>query len=142
MSNEATKIEKLIEAAKIASHKAYAPYSQFKVGAALWSERGIFCGSNVENASYGLSMCAERVAIFNAIGSSATRLEWIVVYTPTKAPTLPCGACRQVLVEFALDAQVMCVCDAEKRVRSSVRDLLPFAFDSEHLFRSQAEGQD
>jgi len=96
-------LAKLSAAAKQASTKAYAPYSKFKVGAAILTQSGkIYTGCNVENASYGLCNCAERTAIFNAVASmeKPLRLACVAVYTPTPKPTAPCGACRQVIYEL------------------------------------------
>src|SRR5271169_5350356 len=92
----------LIAAARQAASHAYCPYSRFHVGAAILTGRGgIFAGCNVENASYGLTICAERNAIFQAVArQGATKIRAVLVYTPTKKPTAPCGACRQVINEF------------------------------------------
>src|SRR4028119_563907 len=95
----------LIEAAHAASARSYAPYSNFRVGAALLTANGeIRTGCNVENASYGLSMCAERVAVFamfaNAVAEDERKIRSVAVVSPDAAPCLPCGACRQVLREF------------------------------------------
>lgn len=121
-------------AAEAARH-AYAPYSRFAVGAAVLCDGGrIHTGANVENASFGLSICAERNAIFRAVADGARRIEAIVVYTPTAGATPPCGACRQVLAEFGADALVVCCSDdaaAERRYR--LAELLPEAFGPQHL---------
>lgn len=93
--------EKLLDAAKKAGENAYAPYSGFKVGAALLTEdNSIFAGCNVENASYGLTMCAERTAVFNAVSAGKRNFAELLIYTQTDIPFYPCGACRQVLSEF------------------------------------------
>jgi cytidine deaminase len=119
----------LTEAARRAARAAYAPYSRFRVGAAVRSVDGaVFAGCNVENASYGLTVCAERNAIFQAIAAGARRIDALVVYTPTPSPTTPCGACRQVLLEFGDDAEVLCVCDGAARERYAAGALLPDAF--------------
>lgn len=125
----------LVTAAVAASKRAYAPYSRFVVGAAVCSSDGrIYTGSNVENASFGLSMCAERSAVFAAVGAGHRRLTTIVIYTPTKTATTPCGACRQVLREFGPGTlAIVCVCDAPERRRFTLQSLLPEAFGPESL---------
>ncbi|MBI4712219.1 MAG: cytidine deaminase [Planctomycetes bacterium] len=92
----------LIKAARESLKHAYAPYSRFRVGAAVLTEKGkIFQGCNIENASYGLTVCAERVAIFNAIASGERHFKVMAITTSGKSPAYPCGACLQVLAEFA-----------------------------------------
>ena len=119
----------LATAAKDASGRAYCPYSHFPVGAAVRARDGaVFAGCNVENASFGLTVCAERNAIFSAVGAGATDLVALVVYTPTTTPVTPCGACRQVLSEFAPDADVVCVCAGAERLAFKAADLLPSGF--------------
>jgi len=101
-------MDKLIAEAKTAREKAYAPYSNFKVGAAVLTIDGkIFIGSNVENSSYGLSICAERAAIFNAVSSGYKKFTKIAVVTDSEPPSSPCGACRQVIFEFGDDIEVI-----------------------------------
>jgi cytidine deaminase len=127
-------VEKLRDAAKNASANAWCPYSQFSVGAALETEDGsIFCGCNVENASSGLSICAERNAIFQAVAQGHHSIRRILVYTPTRKPTTPCGACRQVLSEFGANAEVVCVCDGPDSIHSTLAALLPMSFGAGHL---------
>jgi cytidine deaminase len=127
-------LERLIDAARQASRSAYCPYSHFPVGAALLGGTGaVFGGCNVENASYGLTVCAERNALFHAVAMGETRVQAIVIYTPTGLPTAPCGACRQVLNEFGPDALVISVCDGPETLRSTVRELLPAAFGRQNL---------
>ena len=124
-------LQKLKAAARAAAGRAYAPYSKFRVGAAVLTSTGkIYSGCNVENASYGLTNCAERTAIFNAVsaGGRKTRLACVVVYTPTKTATAPCGACRQVISEFDARARVICLCAGPDRIDTTVAVLLPFAF--------------
>jgi len=124
-------LQKLKAAAKTAAGRAYAPYSKFHVGAAVLTSSGkIYSGCNVENASYGLTNCAERTAIFNAIaaGEKKLRLECVVVYTPTKSATAPCGACRQVIYEFGPKARVISVCAGHEQIDVSIDALLPGAF--------------
>ena len=130
-------LEELKRRAIAASEKAYCPYSHFRVGAAVLTDRGeVFAGSNVENASYGLSICAERNAVFQAVTNGATRLRALVVYTPTPTPTAPCGACRQVISEFSTDAEIVCVCDGADVIRFKPLDLLPDAFGPSNLSRN------
>lgn len=118
-----------------AAHHAYAPYSRFAVGAAVLCPDGsIHAGANVENASFGLSICAERNAIFRAIAAGARAIDAVLVYTPTGQPTPPCGACRQVLAEFGANALVVCCSDdaaSERQFRLGT--LLPDAFGPGHL---------
>lgn len=124
-------LRRLALAARRAAGRAYAPYSRFRVGAALLTATGrIHAGCNVENASYGLCNCAERTAIFSALaaGGPPLRLRCVVVYTPTPRPTAPCGACRQVIHEFGPDARVISLCDGPDRLDQTIHDLLPGAF--------------
>ena len=98
----------LVALADEAREKAYAPYSGFAVGAAvITSDSSVFTGCNVENASYGLSMCAERVAIFSAVAAEHRDIVALAVVTEAEQPLAPCGACRQVLEEFAPNARVI-----------------------------------
>lgn len=128
-------MQELIKQAKDAIQHCYAPYSQFRVGAAILDEAGqIHIGVNVENASYGMTQCAERNAICSAIANGAKSITAVVIYTPTENPTPPCGACRQVIREFASHATVLSVCDSEKRIESTIDDLLPHSFNqAQHL---------
>jgi cytidine deaminase len=129
---------KMIAAAREAAAKAYCPYSRFHVGAAVLTERGeIFSGCNVENASYGLTICAERNAIFQAVARAEGPLviRAAVVFTPTSAPTAPCGACRQVINEFGPDAEVFSVCDGPTVITNRLDELLPDAFGPRNLER-------
>lgn len=124
----------LIRKAQAVSRQAYAPYSRFRVGAAIRTVAGkTFVGCNVENASYGLTCCAERSAIFQMIAAGEKQFECIVIYTPTATPTAPCGACRQVLFEFGPKARVLGVCDANDRIDTTVEELLPLAFGPSNL---------
>lgn len=123
----------LIEAARRVQQEAYAPYSRYRVGAALEAEDGsIYAGCNVENASYGLTMCAERVALGAAVAAGARRFRRVVVVSDSEPPAAPCGACRQVLFEFAPDADVLAV-GPQSSHRWTMRDLLPAAFSSSKL---------
>ena len=126
-------VDGLIDAAEQAQRQAYAPYSRFRVGAAVEGEDGsVFTGCNVENASYGLVMCAERVAIGAAVAAGVRRFRRIAVVSDSEPPAAPCGACRQVIFEFAPDAEVLA-----KGPRSShrwtMRELLPAAFSGSQL---------
>ncbi len=136
MAITSTQASELAVAAREAAAHAYCPYSRFRVGAAVLIDDGrIFRGCNVENASYGLTICAERNAVFQAVSHSAgpTVIEAIVIYTPTPEPTAPCGACRQVVNEFGPDAEVRCVCDGPSELRFRLRELLPAAFGPGNL---------
>jgi len=125
--------EDLIALALEARKKAYAPYSHFLVGAALLAESGqIYTGCNVENASYGLSICAERVALFKAVAAGERRFKAIAVVTETMAT--PCGSCRQVLAEFGEDELQVIVADPEGQMEVyTLGELLPASFTSKHL---------
>ncbi len=126
--------DQLIASAAAARERAYAPYSKFKVGAALKGKSGrVYTGCNVENAAYGPSMCAERTAVFKAVSEGEREFEAIAVVTENGAS--PCGSCRQVMMEFAPD-MVVIIADIQGRARSTtVRDLLPDGFTPEHLPR-------
>jgi cytidine deaminase len=125
---------KLVDLARAAAGRAYCPYSEFRVGAALQARSGaVFAGCNVENASYGLAVCAERNAVFQMVAAGERAFDRVVIYTPTPTPTAPCGACRQVLNEFNPDAEVVSVCDGPEVVRTTVRELLPGAFGPANL---------
>jgi cytidine deaminase len=131
-----TEQSRLVQVAREAAVRAYCPYSRFQVGAVVLTEKGeIHGGCNVENASYGLTICAERNAVFQAVArsSSELRIKAVLVYTPTDTPTSPCGACRQVLNEFGPDAEVICVCDGPEMIRTTLRALLPQAFGPHNL---------
>ncbi len=124
-------LQKLKAAAKTAVGRAYAPYSRFHVGAAILTSSGkIYSGCNVENASYGLTNCAERTAIFNAVsaGEKKLKVECVAVFTPTKTPTAPCGACRQVIHEFGPNARVVSFCAGREEIDVTIGTLLPGAF--------------
>ena len=124
--------EGLIAKAMEAREKAYAPYSDFAVGAALLAKSGrIYTGCNVENASYGLSNCAERTAVFKAVSEGERDFEAIAVVTD-KGVT-PCGACRQVLLEFGEDIQVIVGDETGGYRVFGLQELLPEAFDSHDL---------
>jgi cytidine deaminase len=121
----------LIEAALAAREFAHAPFSQFKVGAAVQDESGrIFTGCNIENISYGLTMCAERVAIFKAVSEGARRFVRIVVGADTDKLTPPCGACRQILWEFCGDAELTLVNLDGKQEQLRLSEIFPRPFDA------------
>jgi cytidine deaminase len=123
----------LVARAREMMARAYAPYSRFPVGAAVEAEDGrVFAGCNVENASYGLTICAERVAVGAAVAGGATRFRRLAVATGVEPPGPPCGACRQVLAEFGLDLEVLAVGPKSER-RWQLRTLLPDAFTRESL---------
>jgi cytidine deaminase len=129
-----TTLRRLEAAARAAARSSYSPYSKFRVGAAVLMGSGkIYAGCNVENASYGLCNCAERTALFTAAAAGERRLRAVVVFTPTLQPTLPCGACRQVLNEFGPDATVVSVCNSARRTATTVSALLPHAFGPANL---------
>jgi cytidine deaminase len=126
----------LAEAARRGAAHAYCPYSHFHVGAAVLTADGrIAWGCNVENASYGLTICAERNAVFQAVAQSdgPTVIRAVVIYTPTAEPTAPCGACRQVINEFGPDAEVRSICDGPRQLRFRLGELLPAAFGPANL---------
>jgi cytidine deaminase len=130
--------ERLVAAARHAAANAYCPYSKFRVGAAVLTASGeIFAGCNVENASYGLTICAERNAIFQAVAKNGGRLEIqaVVVFTPTAEPTAPCGACRQVINEFGPDADILSLCEGTGVISMRASELLPQAFGPRNLGR-------
>ena len=124
----------LIRAARRARRRARATYSGFKVGAALEVADGtVISGCNIENATYGLTICAERVAMFKAISEGHRRFRRIVIVADTVAPTPPCGACRQVLWEFGGDLEVILANLRRETGRYRLGDLLPLAFDGRLL---------
>jgi cytidine deaminase len=126
--------EKLIAAAKMARENAHAKFSNFRVGAALRATSGqIFRGCNVENATYGLTVCAERVAIFKAISEGERKFDSIAVVTDTNSPTPPCGACRQLIWEFCGDVPVVMANLKGKVEVLRMSDLFPKPFDASNL---------
>lgn len=134
--HDAVLAEKAIEASKM----AYAPYSKFHVGAALECADGkIILGCNVENASYGLTNCAERTALFSAIAQGQREFKRIAIFVDTDDFISPCGACRQVLAELAPAAEVLLVNKHRKVKKTTVKALLPLAFGSDDL-KHHAEG--
>ena len=124
----------LADASLAAMKKAYAPYSRFKVGAALRSADGrVFAGCNVENASYGATVCAERNAVASAVVAGARRFDLLAIATRTSPPSPPCGLCRQVLGEFAPDLKILLVNPSGEVVRSKLSKLLSMNFNKNHL---------
>lgn len=123
------KYEELMEQAKMASEKAYAPYSKFKVGACVLTDSGkIYTGCNFENASYGLSICAERNAIGTAIANGETKIKAIAIYSPNMQNCTPCGACRQVIDEFKTDGTVVVTLSDDELLTTPIETLLPGSF--------------
>jgi len=123
----------LVDAAWQAREGAVCPFSGFAVGAAFVDEHGtVFTGANVENASYNLGLCAERVALYHAITHGAGRMIALAITTEAVAPTYPCGACRQALWEFAPHAEILLI-NRSGHVLTTARDLLPHAFDASAL---------
>ena len=123
-------------AARDAQRRAFAPYSKFRVGAAVRMAGEIFEGANVENASYGLAMCAERTAVFAAVLAGARRLEAVAVCTDASPPSSPCGACRQVLLEFASDpaaVTVTAISPSGERRSWTLAELIPDGFSGKEL---------
>lgn len=131
--------EELIERAKEARKRAYVPYSQFAVGAALQAADGrIYLGCNIENASFGLTNCAERTALFKAVSEGKTQFVALAVVADINDPVTPCGACRQVLIEFCpLDMPVILANYTGKQKVTTVSQLLPGAFVKEDLDRAK-----
>lgn len=123
----------LIESAVKAKEKAYAPYSNFKVGAALLGESGrIYTGCNVENASYGLTICAERTACVKGVSSGETKFTHLAVAADLENMTAPCGACRQFLLEFNPKMRILLI-GVDEYIEIELKELLPRAFGPEHL---------
>ncbi len=123
----------LVAAARRARRGAYAPYSRYRVGAAALTSNGtVFSGANVENASYGLSICAERVAIFQAAASGHRKVRAVAVVTDSRKPAAPCGACRQVMAEFGVEVVYLAGVRGVPRTRRFA-DLLPEAFTRRNL---------
>ena len=126
--------DELVEAAADVREKAYAPYSNFKVGAAVETDEGnIYTGCNVESASYGLTVCAERVAIWKGISRGEKRFGRIAVVVDTEELTPPCGVCRQIIWEFCGDVPVILSNLHGKSETVRMSELLPRAFDSKFL---------
>jgi cytidine deaminase len=127
-------MDPLLQAALAVRENAHAPYSNFKVGAAIEDDSGrIHTGCNIENATYGLTLCAERVAVFKAISEGARRFRRIAVAADTGILTPPCGACRQILWEFCGDAELILTNLQNKTETFRLKDLFPRPFDASFL---------
>jgi cytidine deaminase len=127
-------LQEMAKRAKSISENAYCPYSKFRVGAVVLTIDGqMIEGCNVENASYGLTICAERNAIFQMVSRAKQTIAAVVIYTPTPKPSAPCGACRQVINEFGPDALIMSVCDGDDVLKKKLSELLPDAFGPANL---------
>jgi len=126
--------KKLLKIAEEARLKAYVPYSKFKVGAALLTKEGkIYTGCNIENASFGLTICAERVAIFKAVSEGSTQFEALAVICDSSKPCFPCGACRQIISEFGNETSII-ISNLKGKIKiSNINELLPDAFGKEDL---------
>jgi cytidine deaminase len=133
--------EELIQEAEKARLRAYAPYSKFKVGAALLTKTGkVYTGANVENGAYGLTVCAERAAVLKAVNEGDKDFVKIAVVADKNPPVTPCGPCRQVLSEFAKDMKIVCA-NLQGRVnRYTLRELLPQAFGKRSTDRADENG--
>lgn len=132
--------EQLIKVAALARERAYAPYSKYKVGAAIRTKRGkIHSAANVENASYGLTVCAERCAVFAAVAAGDTK-DYDAIAIVIDGPELPspCGPCRQVLWEFSPDTRVLLGTTGGLRAATTLRELLPDAFGPDSLGRGRS----
>ena len=131
-----TTYKKLVEIAKNAAQHSYSPYSKFRVGAAVLTKTGkIYRGTNVENASYSLTICAERVALSTAVSDGEREFEAIAVYTETVQPSTPCGACRQFMAEFG-DFKILLVSSSGQIHETTVHELLPMEFSAKDLRNS------
>ena len=120
--------KELLEAALAARERAYAPYSKFLVGAAVRAESGkIYTGCNVENASYGLTVCAERNALFSAVGAGERKFTALCVVGDTQEPISPCGACRQVMAEFKVPCIILANLKGDVK-EYTLEELLPYGF--------------
>jgi cytidine deaminase len=136
-------IEQLVEAARGASRNAYCPYSGFAVGAALLTTDGrVFTGCNVENASYGLTVCAERNAVGQMVAAGGRGILAVAVYASSNSAPRPCGACLQVLSEFGPEARVIAVCAGDDRLEGTLAGLLPEPFRPSALERVEGKGTD
>jgi len=125
---------KLVDLAMEAMAKSYSPYSKFRVGAALVTGSGrVYCGTNVENSSYGLTVCAERVALFKAVSEGEREMTRLAVVSSSESPVFPCGACRQVLNEFSRGLTVIVTGGDGVLEKHTLDQLLPHAFGGEAL---------
>lgn len=127
-------MKRLVQAARAARKRAYAPYSRFRVGAAVLAGGRIFEGANLENASYGLTLCAERVAVAAAAMAGARRIDAVAVASGTSPPTPPCGMCLQTLAEFARPSLPVVLAGSRgTAVETTLGELLPHGFSKRHL---------
>lgn len=120
----------LIDKAKEASQNSYSPFSQFPVGAAVLMSSGkIYQGCNVENSSFGMTICAERCAIFKAISEGEKQISAVAIYSPKKDGCYPCGACRQVMYEFQGEDEILVITESEGQIEvKKLGDFLPYGF--------------
>ncbi len=126
--------DELFKAALEVQKNAYVPYSDFPLGAAVLTEKGeIYTGANIENASFGLTNCAERSAIFNAVSHGQKDIKALLLVSSTEKPVTPCGACRQVIKEFADDIEVVMMTNKGKEITMTSSELLPGAFAEEDM---------
>ena len=133
MKNQIELYKKLLNIAEEASKNSYSPYSKFKVGCAILCDNGeIYLGANIENVSYGLTICAERVAVFNAVSNGVKKIKAVAIYTDKKDIT-PCGACRQVIFEFSKNADIIYNSKNNKIKVTNIKSLLPNSFCSKSL---------
>lgn len=123
------RLQKLYNSACKVRKNAYIPYSKFAVGAAVYcSDDAVYCGCNIENASYGLCVCAERNAVFQAVCAGKLELKELCVVADTKKPVSPCGACRQVMYEFNIETIILANLQGECKI-CTVEELLPYGFE-------------
>ena len=140
MTNSQTTWDVLIDAAWQAREHAYAPYSGFRVGAAVQCADGsIYGGCNIENVSYGLTNCAERTAMFQAVANGTKEFHRMVICADTTEPIAPCGACRQVMVELAPQMEVLLINKEGKQIFTTVEKLMPYSFSD---FPQQTENDE
>ena len=138
MNSEKSMFSKLIETAKAYAERAYAPYSHFPVGSAvLTSSEQVYGGCNVENVSYGATICAERNAITTAIAEGHTNIRALAIYTPTPTFTPPCGMCLQVMSEFMEKNSKIILINANETKILKLEDLMPSPFEKEHLIKKK-----
>jgi len=131
--NNKEKYFQLLQIAKDFSKNSYSPYSKFKVGAAVLCEDGkVFGGTNIENVSYGLSMCAERIALFSAIANGAKKIKAVAIYT-SKGNTTPCGVCRQVIAEFSNNVDIIYNTKSNTIKIEKISSLLPKSFNKKSI---------
>jgi cytidine deaminase len=126
--------KQLVETARTVRNNSYSPYSKYKVAAAILTDSGIFSGVNVENASYGATICAERSAVFSAVAAGAKKVKAVLVMTDEKEPWPPCGMCRQVVAEFSTPDTLILIANLKGiQSESTLEKMLPFTFTKAHL---------